>query len=1045
MRSSRSVTAVADAGMSASVVVRARPPLLHEAPYGHCARTDGRRVVLTTSAQEGGVEKQRQRQQLQPRIRAVECEYDKVLGMNDSQRDVWQSVLPTVEKVLEGYNVTIFTYGMTGSGKTFTMLGPKLMESAFEGEDPPSVAEIQSDEQRGLVPRVMQYIFDKVGGQDTDVSLSYLQVYQERCYDLLQPAVAAKPLRIRQDRLQHNHAGSVYLEGLTECPVRSAEECFERLLYGFSNVAFRSTNYNEQSSRAHCVLTLTVRQRVGMSIRESKVRLVDLAGNERWDTMGPGMSQQHARELTAINKSLHVLGSCIQVLSHAPPVSKKDGQPVDRHVPYRDSALTMLLRDSLSGNSYMLMVCTICSSTLYQVQTLCTLRFADRAKRVKMKARVCDTLDPKAAQEQTQAEVEYLRTLVAKGGASEELKQSMAQLQQEYSSLEGENRCLRRQIAELEKQQQDQQLSPSAALALTLSQRPLAKTLRRICSEPALPGPDPWFDLEDDAELTGDSSSSNSSNFHTQDFEATRRESAMQRGRSLDFLREAPDSVNAAPNTVASLKRQSLRQEAPSSQMNLSRVERVPAESGQRHRPSLAASGRREVGRCPKGHHLLALGSGLKPLPAAAEAAYSEWHCDTPGCIGSSANTPELGRFHCAACQHDLCQNCHEQLLCQRSRSTSQQRSGDARQTARSAGCVQRAPSPAAAPQVVAQQRSKLPPGAPPQQGTESSYAQPSKPPGPPRRGPSVQARRYRPASAGPATGGATAAKGSSCVRRQKSMVPPHTARSGPSADARERQRGQHFNYKLGEVTPPDESMDTKPTPRKNDQRSGGNGSSYTSFASASTAPTTPEATKMQQFSGLSKPPVPDSQRRQVGQSNSLPPVRGARGVPQSPRAATQDASTRLPQEAEQVALPVLEEAGNAGSPKVQQRGTRPSPTVATGAFLSPRGVNRSPGRGAQPPADSRARLAAPANVAVRLSALSAKLNLDSLLPAATPAGGAGVQSSEAQATIRRPLPAAFNAAATASLGAPGSGGMRALLGELDARREAGSSDARPS
>ena len=181
------------------------------------------------------------------------------------------------------------------------------------------------------------------------------------------------------------------------------EDCLCQLISGFSNVAFRATNFNEQSSRAHCVLTLTIRQRVTVNrkavIRESKVRLVDLAGNERWVTAGPCPSPQHARELATINKSLHTLGNCMQVLSQPSTVKRET-----RHVPYRNSTLTLLLRDSLSGNSYTLMVCTICCSLLYQMQTLCTLRFADRVKRVQMKAHVCDVPDVKEAQSQMQAE-----------------------------------------------------------------------------------------------------------------------------------------------------------------------------------------------------------------------------------------------------------------------------------------------------------------------------------------------------------------------------------------------------------------------------------------------------------------------------------------------------------------------------------------------------------------------------------------------------------------------------------------------------------------
>ena len=394
-------TKAPDGSSFASVIIRARPPLAPEAPYGHCARTEGRKVLLTTDAQEDPAHRKKRQPQ---RTRTVECQYDKVLGIQTDQDEVWTSVLPTVDKAFEGYNVTLFTYGMTGSGKTHTMLGPTLMESAFAGQKSPTTESLKCSQQRGIVPRVMQHIFQRL--PDADVTLSYLQIYQERCYDLLQPAALAKPLRIREESLKAKSFGQsapVYVEGLTEVSVVNLEDCLYQLISGFTNVAFRATNYNEQSSRAHCVLTLTIRQRVTSNskayIRESKLRLVDLAGNERWVTAGPSPSPQHARELATINKSLHTLGNCMQALSQPSSVNRDA-----RHVPYRNSTLTLLLRDTLAGNSYTLMVCTICCSSLYQVQTLCTLRFADRVKRVQMKAYVRDTLDPKEAKSQMQAE-----------------------------------------------------------------------------------------------------------------------------------------------------------------------------------------------------------------------------------------------------------------------------------------------------------------------------------------------------------------------------------------------------------------------------------------------------------------------------------------------------------------------------------------------------------------------------------------------------------------------------------------------------------------
>eukprot|EP00930_Biecheleria_cincta_P019140 TRINITY_DN14698_c0_g1_i3.p1 TRINITY_DN14698_c0_g1~~TRINITY_DN14698_c0_g1_i3.p1 ORF type:complete len:1062 (+),score=139.30 TRINITY_DN14698_c0_g1_i3:111-3296(+) len=1053
MRQSRPPAHESQPGTSVKVVVRARPPLPHEAPYGHCARTDGRKVVMTTSACEAGAERQRRHHQQQSsRIKAVQCEYDHVLGMTASQADVWSAVSPAVDKALEGFNVTVFTYGMTGSGKTFTMLGPNLMESAFEGESAPSVASIRDSAQRGLMPRVIESILDRVGNREgAHVTLSYIQIYQERCYDLLQPATAARPLRIREERDSNprhsSNAGSVYLEGLTEWPVQSSDECIEKLLYGFSNVAFRATNYNEQSSRAHCVLTLTVQQRVktdqGVIMRESKVRLVDLAGNERWDTMGPGMDRQHARELTAINKSLHVLGNCIQVLSHPPPVSKRDGQPVDRHVPYRDSALTLLLRDSLSGNSFSVMLCTICSSTLYQVQTLCTLRFADRAKRVKMKAQVCDTSDSKVMLQQTQSEIEYLRAMVAQqtDSASQELKKRIAELQQGYSNLEGENRALRDQIAEMMKQHHQEQEAKAKPWESRRSQQPF----RRVCSEPALPQV-AFLELSEENYLhpVGDSVDS-SAGAATWSAEAL---SALHRGRSVSFLDEnrRAERMSASRITAAALQTQ---EGSNRHTVFAPRAAQHPRPSSRPRSNSSAGSVQgylnSEVGCCPQGHKLTCLGSGLHPLPAAAAAAYSEWHCDSTGCAGSSARTPDLARFHCAECQHDLCQRCLERLLEKPSQ--------------------QAAPSRPAGQSLDASEEDGRRIQSSQAGQRKSAYAVPSRPPGAPRRESSFDGRRFRPASASrvsstqvasapsrqaggmtpvhtaePVARGRRSMSQSSQSHRQQGQEPKRSARSAssralhqrsersrrenePSAadKARHTKLQEYFDSKFGEPTSGEQPVSQDPKvalrgrgPRQNLSV----GSSYTSFASASTAPTTPEAAaKVRASSGQSEAPAPpDSQR-------SLP-------VPPASQSARGSESPRLPQLSPRPGQgsdkntsprrPLLE----ATSGQVQQhKGSQSRQGTA-----SPSASSRSPRSSSQ-----KAHLTAPGNVALRLSALSSKLKLDSLLSPKPSSTGA-------EKAVPKKPPAAFAAAAAAGLGGAGPAGassMRALLGELDARREA--------
>ncbi|CAJ1430979.1 unnamed protein product [Effrenium voratum] len=486
---------------------------------------------------------------------------------------------------------------MTGSGKTYTMLGPRLMESAFEGQRAPTAAQLASCDQRGLMVRVAQHLFQQL--PEAQVTMSYVQIYQERCFDLLQAASVAKPLRVREDQRRSGPAG-VLVEGLTEAPVANVEDCLQYLITGFANVAFRSTNFNEQSSRAHCVLTLTLSQRLVVDqrpiLRTSKIRLVDLAGNERWVTDGQ-ISRQHARELATINRSLHILGCCMQILSNSGSkhdTNRHDFRETARHVPYRDSLLTLFLRDSLAGNSCMLMVCTICCSMLYQMQTLCTLRFADRVKRVKMKAVVCDTLDTKEVQSQMQAEVEYLRAVVTGGSAGdqEELKRRVAQLQKALSGLQGENRALREQIVELETTREK---PPKAARA----------RLRRANSEPSFP-------------------------------------SAADEEPMLEAAYRSHDDMGSGGRAGSGGRG--------------GRGGRGGSGGGGSGGGGSSGSG----GCCPQGHELKALGSIADPLPV--QAAYLEWHCDNPGCRGSSRML-NLGRFHCDLCQHDLCQYCYEELM----------------------------------------------------------------------------------------------------------------------------------------------------------------------------------------------------------------------------------------------------------------------------------------------------------------------------------------------------------------------------------------------
>jgi len=445
------------------VIVRVRPPQIPELKYEQVLLVDGTRMTVDVPLDVEHIEERssgaapalvRRSASGAPRSAAgrpsrvqsqrLDCDFDRILGVEASQQDLWDSVSEGIESIFDGYNSTVFAYGMTGSGKTYSMMGPELMAACWgpsaavapvqRAQTAPSAprlsaqrdAHITRAPNRGLTVRVGQMIFDRIGKIDgeTRVYMSYLQVYQENIFDLLKPASMAKPLRTRED----GAGGTVYVEGLTESAVGSEDELFQLLLKGSLNRAYRSTVYNEQSSRSHAVLTLRVEQVLDPSkgtVRRSRLNLIDLAGNERWDKDAKGqvMTSEHTAEMTTINRSLHALGKCIASLAKG-----------DSFVPFRDSKLTRILQESLGGNGRTYVVCTVAGCAKFAAQTISTLRFADRAKRVKMKCSVNDVEDVSVLVRKYQQEIAYLRTLVD-SKATGELEQRVRQLGEENDEL----------------------------------------------------------------------------------------------------------------------------------------------------------------------------------------------------------------------------------------------------------------------------------------------------------------------------------------------------------------------------------------------------------------------------------------------------------------------------------------------------------------------------------------------------------------------------------------------------------------------------------
>lgn len=322
--------------------------------------------------------------------------YDCVGGPETEQEAIFESVAkPVTEYCLHGYNGTIFAYGQTGSGKTFTMQGPMTEANLIDFS------------QRGLIPRTFEYLFeciraeeeqDAENGREFLCKCSYVEIYNETIFDLLEATgSAANTCNLREDIKR-----GVYIEGAREEIINSPSEAYEVYERGSLNRHVAETSMNRESSRSHSVFTLFIqsKQRVGeiIDIRESRFNLVDLAGSERQQMTGT--TGQRLKEAGNINKSLLALSNVINGL-----VDISNGRP--RHVQYRDSRLTFLLRDSLGGNAKTVIIANVSPSSLYYNETLSTLKFAQRAKMIKNKAVVNKDIQGNVLQ--LQAEIQRLQ------------------------------------------------------------------------------------------------------------------------------------------------------------------------------------------------------------------------------------------------------------------------------------------------------------------------------------------------------------------------------------------------------------------------------------------------------------------------------------------------------------------------------------------------------------------------------------------------------------------------------------------------------------
>ncbi|RKP07732.1 kinesin motor domain-containing protein [Thamnocephalis sphaerospora] len=291
--------------------------------------------------------------------------FDRVFGPDATQETVYDDVVaPILQEVLNGYNCTIFAYGQTGTGKTYTMEGDLDDLEGYHA---------------GIIPRTLQRLFDVLESDTSEYSvrLSYSELYNEELRDLLSPVHDDRKLRIFEDASARRR---VVIEGLEEVLVGSARDGIHWLRQGSNKRKVAATKCNENSSRSHAIFSVTVHIKEASSdgedlLKVGKLNLVDLAGSE---SIGrSGAENKRAREAGMINQSLLTLGRVINALVDKSP-----------HIPYRESKLTRLLQDSLGGRTKTCIIATVSPAKGSVEETLSTLDYASRAKNIRNKPEV---------------------------------------------------------------------------------------------------------------------------------------------------------------------------------------------------------------------------------------------------------------------------------------------------------------------------------------------------------------------------------------------------------------------------------------------------------------------------------------------------------------------------------------------------------------------------------------------------------------------------------------------------------------------------------
>ncbi|CAE6426145.1 unnamed protein product [Rhizoctonia solani] len=336
------------------VFCRVRPSLAHEQES-----TDGlaqlsfpdkeKQEIVVTSKSESATGATREV--------VIPFTFDRVFAPGSTQHDIFEEISLLAQSCVDGYNVCIFAYGQTGSGKSFTMEG---------GE---------TEETRGMIPRAVQQMFRvtedlRPRGWEYKMEGQFLEIYNETINDLLGTGEIDK----KKHEIKHEKGGKTMVTDVVVVPLTSPVQVLALLQRAHKRRTVAATLMNERSSRSHSVFTLRVtghNTHTGESC-SGALNLVDLAGSERLSSSGAANHKDRLKETQAINKSLSALGDVIAALG------SNGGSGEKGHIPYRNSKLTYLLQNSLSGNSKTLMMMNMSPLAAHLGESLCSLRFATK-------------------------------------------------------------------------------------------------------------------------------------------------------------------------------------------------------------------------------------------------------------------------------------------------------------------------------------------------------------------------------------------------------------------------------------------------------------------------------------------------------------------------------------------------------------------------------------------------------------------------------------------------------------------------------------------